>query len=69
MVTGSCRRKRRPCWRVDLGECAEQFRFLIRHRAGQFADAFDAVLADATLFKRVERNVQSQLPLLPPVEG
>jgi putative transposase len=32
---------------LDLGECAGRFRFLIRDRAGQFTDAFDAVLAAA----------------------
>jgi putative transposase len=32
---------------VDLGEQAARFRFLIRDRAGQFTDAFDALLADA----------------------
>jgi putative transposase len=32
---------------VDLAERAECFRFLIRDRAGQFTDAFDAVLASA----------------------
>jgi hypothetical protein len=32
---------------IDLGERADQFRFLIRDRAGQFTTAFDTVLADA----------------------
>ena len=32
---------------MDLGERAEQFKVLTRDRAGQFSDAFDAVLADA----------------------
>ena len=32
---------------MDLGESASRFRFLVRDRAGQFTDAFDAVLSDA----------------------
>lgn len=32
---------------MDLEERATQFRFLVRDRAGQFTDAFDAVLSDA----------------------
>jgi len=32
---------------MDLAERADQFKVLIRDRAGQFTDTFDAVLADA----------------------
>ena len=32
---------------IDLGERAADFRFLVRDRAGQFTEAFDAVLSAA----------------------
>ena len=43
---------------MDLGERTEQFKVLIRDRAGQFTTSFDAVLADAgiTVCKIPPRN-------------
>ena len=32
---------------MDLGNCAAEFRFLVRDRAGQFTASFDAALASA----------------------
>jgi transposase InsO family protein len=32
---------------VDLEDHANSFKFVIRHQGGQFADTFDAILADA----------------------
>jgi putative transposase len=32
---------------MDLGERVGRFRFLVRHRAGQFAEVFDSVLSGA----------------------
>src|SRR4029453_16229169 len=32
---------------MDLGECAERFRYLIRDRGGQFTTVFDAVFTGA----------------------
>jgi putative transposase len=34
---------------MDLGDHAEDFRFLVRDRAGQFTETFDAVLASARI--------------------
>jgi putative transposase len=34
---------------MDLGERAARFRFMVRDRAGQFTDGFDAVLPAASI--------------------
>jgi transposase InsO family protein len=46
---------------MDLGERASRFKVLIRDRAGQFTDTFDAVLADAgiTVCKIPPRSPQA----------
>jgi transposase InsO family protein len=46
---------------MELGERADQFKVLIRDRAGQFTEAFDAVLADAgiTVCKIPPRSPQA----------
>jgi hypothetical protein len=46
---------------MELGDRATQFRVLIRDRAGQFTDTFDAVLADAgiTVCKIPPRSPQA----------
>ncbi|WP_243420750.1 integrase core domain-containing protein [Micromonospora globispora] len=46
---------------MDLGERVDQFRFLIRDRAGQLTDAFDTVLTDAgvTVYKIPPRSPRS----------
>jgi putative transposase len=38
---------------MNLGEHASRFRFLIRDRAGQFTEAFDAVPSAAVIEGRV----------------
>ena len=40
---------------MDLGDRAEDFRFLVRDRAGQFTDSFDAALASAGIRQRRSR--------------
>lgn len=45
---------------MDLGERAARFRFLVRDRAGQFTDAFDAVLAAAGIEQAARRLAQLQ---------
>ncbi len=57
---------------MDLGDRAADFRYLVRDRAGQFTEAFDAVLADAGI-KAVKipprsRQLRPPRPDHPPVD-
>lgn len=47
---------------MDLGERADQFNFLIRDRAGQFTDTFDAVFAAAGVRERTPTRKGSSSP-------
>jgi hypothetical protein len=48
---------------IDLGERTEQFKVLIRDRAGQFTTAFDAVLADAGITVcKIHREARGRTP-------
>lgn len=54
---------------MDLGECAERFKFLVRGRAGQFTATFDAVKAAAGVVvvesrREVRKPRRARLPKL-----
>jgi putative transposase len=50
---------------MDLGDRAADFRYLVRDRAGQFTEAFDAVLADAGIkaVKIPPRSPRARMPM------
>ena len=56
---------------MDLAERATRFRFLIRDRAGQFTEAFDAVLSSAGIevVKIPPRNARSGRRCFAPIES